>query len=322
MYIRQSCESNIRQDGRSTLGHRPYSLISPNYSPILSNASARLLLPGSSTDITCSIKAELVHPPFYASKGIIDLKIDILPYATDSVERRNIRKEELELTSTLSHLILPHVMDRNNLVIVTGRYVWRLNIDLVVMHNDGNLIDACSMAIFGAMQKFRLPKVNAVEVEKSDELNSSEKIKITDELLIDSDVRNSVNVNGADCPVVITVAIVPSSDVAPLDMEGRYVQKRRKNSLIIDTTKLEEACASSIISLSIDRCGHICGVYKKTPSSASDISGNIPYSMLSDIQRIAVDSSKVIFDLLLTCIETNAQHDSMNCFFRPCIELR
>lgn len=325
-YIRQSCEADIRQDGRTTTGYRPYSLICQKYSPILSNSSSRLLLPGSNTDIICSIKAELVHPPFHASKGIIDLNIDILPYATEKVERKNIRKEELELTSTLSHLLLPHLIDRNKLVIVVGKYVWRLNIDLVVMHCDGSLLDACGMVIYGAMQKLRLPRVDPIEVDKSKEENSAQKSKISDELLIDGDVRNSVTLDGVDCPIIVTVGIVPGSDTPTTfsipDTEQRFVKKRQSSTLIVDATRLEEACTSSTVSISVDVHGSICGVYKKNSNSESDMSGNLSFSMLSNIQQIALESATTVFDILSKSLDSSVQQDSLNSFFRPHIELQ
>ena len=322
-FIRQSCEVGIRQDGRTAQGYRPYSLISQKYSPILSNSSSRLLLPGSNTDVICSIKAELVHPPFHSSKGVIDLNIDILPYATEKVERKNIRKEELELTSTLSHLLLPHLIDRNKLVIVAGKYVWRLNIDLVVMRCDGSLLDACGMVIYGAMQKLRLPRVDPIEVDKSNEYNSSQKSKISDELLIDGDIRNSVTIDGVDCPIIVTVGIIPGSDITSLsDTEQRFVRKRQNNTLIVDATRLEEACTSSIISISVDVHGNICGVYKKNSNSDSDVSGNISFSMLSNIQKVAIESATTVFDILSKSLDTGAQEHGLNSFFRPHIELQ
>lgn len=321
-YIRQSCEADIRQDGRTTQEYRPYSLICEKYSPILSNSSSRLVLPGSNSDIICSIKAELVHPPFHSSKGVIDLNIDILPYATEKVERKNIRKEELELTSTLSHLLLPHLIDRNKLVIVKEKYVWRLNIDLVVMHCDGSLLDACGMVIYGAMQKLRLPRVDPIEVDRSKE---EKKSKISDELLIDGDVRNSVTLDGVDCPIIVTVGIIPGPDAISStipDTEQRIVKKRQSSTLIVDATRLEDACTSSTVSISVDIHGNICGVYKKNSNSESDVSGNLSFSMLSNIQKVALESAATLFDILSSSLDSSDHQRSSNSFFRPHIELQ
>ena len=225
-FIRQSCMANFRQDGRSNLQYRPYTLLSPTSSPILSNGSSRLLLPSSNTDMLCSIKAELVHPPFIKSEGVIDLNINVLPYASNasSQDRKANRRQEMEVASTLSHLLLPHLLNRNNLVVLEGRYVWRLNIDILVTHCDGNLMDACSMVIWGALQNLRLPSVVPIEKVASASTSGgsgsgSSSKKTSDEIMLDGDIANSVTPDGVlDCPIVVTVCLIPALE--PGEKEG------------------------------------------------------------------------------------------------------
>ena len=352
-FIRQSCMANFRLDGRSNSNYRPYTLLSPTQSPILSNGSSRLLLPSSNTDILCSIKAELVHPPFFKSEGIIEVNMNILPFAStsNSKDRKNIRKEEQEVSSLLSHLLLPHLLNKNDLVVLEGRYVWRLNIDILVTHCDGSLVDACSMVIWGAMQNLMLP--NVVPVEKVQDANgnistsgmnmnmsatttSAGKKKVSDEIMLDSDIANSVTPRGVlDCPVVVTICLIPAVTVTTKDKGSkitpsntntnmRRVKKKHDSVMIVDASRMEESCASTKVSMSVDASGNICGVHKygsssvlgngsangdrdDGDSSSSLSSGNIKFDMLPKIQNMALSCSKLAFGILKasSCHEHN-----------------
>lgn len=55
---------------------------------------------------------------------------------------------------------------REDLCIVEGRHVWKLNIDLVCLNQDGSLLDACVMAAVAALANVKLP---ATLVSKDDE---------------------------------------------------------------------------------------------------------------------------------------------------------
>lgn len=327
-FIRQACASNFRSDGRSNITYRPYNLISPTTSPILSNGSSRLFLPASNTDILCSIKAEIVHPPFLKSEGVIDLNVDILPYASQSKDRKDIRAEEQELTSTLSNLLLPHLLNRDKLVVLRGRYVWRLNIDVLVTHCDGNLMDACSIAIYGAMQNLKLPSV--VPVEKVDHAVNTGKQqgkKASDEIMLDSDVANSVTPDGVlDCPIVVTICLMPLSTSQD---NVRKVSKKNESVMVVDCNRQEEACSTSRISFSIDRKGNISGIHKYGSSSVlTNASSNIKFDMLVQIQNAALSCSRDLFQLLQKCQEkaandsANTSEDAYANFFKGQFELQ
>jgi len=237
---------------------------------------------------------------------MIDLNIDILPYASLSKDRKDIRKEEHEVTSTLSHLLLPHLLNRNKLVVLKGRYVWRLNIDILVTHCDGSLMDACSMAIFGAMQNLRLPSV--VPVEKVDNAASNaqtggaggKKSRASDEIMLDGDIANSVCPDGVlDCPIVITVCLIPLNADGDVNVNVRRVKKKNDSVMIFDACRQEELCASTKISMSIDGKGNICGIHKYGSSSVLGNSlGNIKFDMLPQIQNVALSCAENLYVMM------------------------
>ena len=87
--------------------------------------------------------------------------------------------------------------------------------------------------------------------------------------------------------------------------------------MVMDTTRLKEACASTKISISVDQHGKICGVHKYRSSlivlgsqhgngnyhSNESHGGTIPLKTLSQVQDVAVQMSKVF----LKCYGSQSQ---------------
>lgn len=288
-------------------------------------------------------------PPQYQIKneGLIELNLDILPFASNSssMDRRDVRKEEMEVKSTLMHLLIPFLVDKEQLVILKGRYVWRLYIDVLVMHCDGNLMDVCSMAIWGAMQNIKLPHVvPVVPFEKEDggsngggTASAKTGKKALDELMLDGDFANAVVPHGVtNCPVVITVCLLPKNVTglnggsADTNMATeRVVSKGIGSVMVVDATRQEEACASTKVSVSIDPKGNICGVHKYGNSSVllnsggeDSAVGTVPFSTLSQVQNTAIGVSKSVFDLLMVDSLESKSVGITNNFFRGHFELQ
>lgn len=67
-------------------------------------------------------------------------------------------------------------LDPESLCIITGKAVWSINIDITLLNNAGNLIDACYMATLVGLLHFRRPFVK-VENEKNIKVFSQEEKK-------------------------------------------------------------------------------------------------------------------------------------------------
>jgi RNase PH-related exoribonuclease len=293
----------------------------------------------------CSIKAELVRPPLYENSrsgggggrgggGVIELNVDLLPYASYSTERRDIKKEQQEVVSILSRLLLDPLLDYKGdgssssssssssslLVVKEGKYVWRLNIDILVIHCDGNLVDCCSMVILGALKNLKLPRVVAVEhamdgpQESSSSGSGSGKRAALDELLLDSDVANSIKIQQEAsawldaCPIVVTVCLMPIVVDGGKDKSGKRLNKKNDCVMVVDADRQEEMASCSKVSVSVDQKGNICGIHKYGTSSAASssvlgggwyTSGNIKMDMLSKIQNVAVSCSQTVFSSIV-----------------------
>ena len=348
-YIIESCLTNYRIDGRTKLEHRPYTITNQSTknkttatntgrgdapSFILSNGSSRIHLPGSTTDILCSVKADLVHPSSSKpNEGVVELGLDLSlcggggtvgggggSGSSAPKKRKQQRDEESQITSLLQRLVLPHAVNYKRLVIWPGKYVWRLSIDIVVLRCDGCILDACSIAIREALCSTKLPKVQAV-MEGGNNNNDSNGGggggggggSSKNDLMVDGDFKMATSPAGAqDCPLVITVSVLsaPPTLVAASSGGGNGSSKKRHRSIsIIDARTEEEACAASRVCVSVDPSGMVCGVHtlggggvvlldESENSYGGGQSSSMPLAMLGDIVNSAAMASKNLYELL------------------------
>lgn len=326
-YIIESCLTDLRIDGRSKLEHRPYSIsnrsthstIAQAPALILSNGSSRIHLPGATTDVVCSVKADLVRPSLSKpNQGIVELNVDLslcggggtLEASTAGASssggggaqkrRRQQREEESQITSLLQRLILPHAVNHEKLVIWPGKYVWRLAIDVMILRCDGCVLDASSVAIREALRNTKLPKVQAVMEGGGDDITAGSASK--NDLLVDGDHHKAVSPDGAeDCPLVITVSVLSSPPSATDAVTSTTGSKRYKSIAIIDARTEEEACASSRVCVTVDTNGMICGVHTLSGGGSVREVGeggggsSMPISMLGEVVNTASMAAKNLY---------------------------
>jgi exosome complex RNA-binding protein Rrp42 (RNase PH superfamily) len=66
-------------------------------------------------------------------------------------------------------------IDLNSFSILVGKYVWRIEVEICLVNNDGNLLDACYLATIFSLLNFRLPLVKAKKGEKIEILGEGNK---------------------------------------------------------------------------------------------------------------------------------------------------
>ncbi|KAL7481882.1 hypothetical protein ACHAW6_007559 [Cyclotella cf. meneghiniana] len=328
-YIIESSVHDFRIDGRSRLEHRPYSVGTRrsklnnhkinDASPclILSNGSSRIHLPGSSTDILCSVKADLVRPsPNKPNEGVVEISVDSsLAGGLDlslgggggggvTAARRQLRERESQITSLLQRLVVPHAVNYRELAVCPGKYVWRLCVDVVVLRCDGCVLDGCAMAMREGLRSTLLPRVSAV-VNGEDGASSGVGYQAgssNNDLIVEGDIRKALPPPGVeDCPLVVTVAVLS----APQGAGGRV-----RHVCVVDARTEEEACASSRVCVSVDPKGMVCGVHTLGGGGMEDrmeeeygglglgISSSMPVNMLGDVVNTAAGAAKNLYGML------------------------
>jgi exosome complex RNA-binding protein Rrp42 (RNase PH superfamily) len=268
-FIFDGCRENCRQDGRARQEYRSYSTVSgasstssseqaDDHPPLaLSNGSARVFLATGETHLLVSVKAELVVPAMsHPSSGVLDIHVDFM------------HDKDETLGSTISNLLLPHLVDLERLCVVPNYYVWRLAIDvLVIASNGGSLLDACSRGIHAAIQTTLLPKLTHEAAPDGGK----------PVLQIDSDIKNAYRIPGSDkAPVIATISLLKTSTEA-----------KTTPVFILDATKEEEACAFAQVRVVLDRSSEeepiICALHKAG-------GGSLPLGLLQDVTSFVLQS--------------------------------
>ena len=323
-FIVDGCFAGIRSDGRSTRNYRPYivtpsgaraaaisnpSAVSSHVPLVLSNGSSRVSLPGSDTDVICSVRADLVRPaPERPAEGTVELKVDLLPSGASASGGggRRKRTEEMEITAILTSLQLPHAVDRSALCVVPGKYVWRLAVDVLVLTCDGNVIDVCAMAIRAAIRGTVLPMVTPVVKAGDDNravTSAGGRSNLSDDFIVDGDIAKAAVLPGSDqCPVVVTAFVLEREKITSSGGGGSSSRRVGGSVLIVDPVSDEEMCSTTRISVGVDPEGNICGVHKHGSAPVLGDEGNyagcLQLGSLLEVTDLAISSSKKLLEVM------------------------
>lgn len=119
-------------------------------------------------------------------------------------------------------------IDRESLCIIQGRLVWNLQVDLFVVNEDGNLVDACFLAAVACLMNTRLPEVT---------MAGPSKIRINEEKLRNLNVHH-----------------------IPVCTSFYFVEGLSSTRPIVDATAKEEKLAKSRLSICMNIFEDLCGM--------------------------------------------------------------
>ncbi|MCO5570591.1 hypothetical protein L7F22_024316 [Adiantum nelumboides] len=112
------------------------------------------------THIVCAVTCQLVQPyPDQPNGGSLVVYTEFSPMADPSFEVGRPGENAVELGRVIERgLRDSRAIDTESLCIVSGKAVWSLRIDIHVLDNGGNLIDAACFAALAALLSVRLPE--------------------------------------------------------------------------------------------------------------------------------------------------------------------
>uniref|UniRef100_A0A182J3L9 Ribosomal RNA-processing protein 42 n=1 Tax=Anopheles atroparvus TaxID=41427 RepID=A0A182J3L9_ANOAO len=162
-YILHGVQKNYRNDGRTNRDYRPMELESDIV--VHASGSARLRL--ANTDILVGVKAEIDTPhPDRPNEGKIDFFIDCSANATPQFEGRGGEQLATEISNTLAKAYESQkAFDLSGLCIMAKHQCWKLYVDVLILECGGNLFDAVSLAVKGALYNTRIPRVSTAMLD-------------------------------------------------------------------------------------------------------------------------------------------------------------
>ncbi len=191
--------------------------------------SARIHL--GNTDVLIGIKMDIGEPyPDTPNKGVLTTAAELIPMASPTFESGPPREDAIELARVVDRGIREtQTVDLEKLCIEPGEKVWILFLDMHILDYDGNLFDACSYGVLGALTDTTVPasrlEQEDFKLEVQHQPVSVTAAKIGDSIFLDPSLDEE---RIADAR--LTVAIDENGDV-------RAMQKGLNGSFTFDEVK-------------------------------------------------------------------------------------
>lgn len=268
--ISSSAGSILRLDGRAPSEARPIRL---SFTRCHNSAECTVQF-GNGTRSAASVRAELVPPPNAdrPNDGQVKFGIEIGPMACmgyentvpisnyavgDAVDGGQSgsggggdvpyiqRMKSNRILRLLERtLLIGGSIDAEALCVQAGSWVWRLHVDVSLLDDGGNAIDACDLAAVAALRHYRLPEVNIGSGDGDDvEMStSSEAVSI-----IHSDEKEPTPLPLHHTPLTATFALFA-------DEAGTTTAV----SALLDPSDREELACDGLITWSYNKYGEMC----------------------------------------------------------------
>jgi len=147
---------NQRADGRNFEEYREIEIKTDIIDKAEGSASIKL----GNTYIAVGIKIQPGEPfPDTPEEGVIITNIELLPMASPNFEAGPPREDAIELARVIDRGIRESkAIDLSQLCITPGEKVWIIFIDIHVLNDGGNIMDAASLATTAALLNTKLPE--------------------------------------------------------------------------------------------------------------------------------------------------------------------
>ena len=220
-YVKKLIKKGKRIDGRELLQFRKIFLLPSEMKKAEGGCIGRI----GDTVVAVGIKLEVVQPyPDSPDEGVLIVNAEFPPIANPEFEPGPPGENAIELARLVDRLIREsNAIDMKKLVIEEVEKVWGVFVDIHVINDDGNLLDAASLAAISALLNTQIPKIEGEKI-------------IREEFTGKLPVVNK--------PVIVSVC-------------------RVGNKLILDPNAEEEKILDSKLSFGIDENGKICAIQKQ-----------------------------------------------------------
>jgi len=143
-------------------------------------------------------------------------------------------------------LLIGGAMDAEALCVQSGMWVWRLHVDVSLLDDGGNALDACILAAVAALRHYRLPEVNIGDGEgDTDEVTGNGGYQET--TIIHSDDREPTPLPLHHTPLTATFALFA-------DESGTTTSV----SALLDPYDREELACDGLLTWSYNKYGEMC----------------------------------------------------------------
>jgi len=231
--------SNLRIDGRRLDSSRPHVLSLRRHEGV---SSAELWI--GRTRALAEVSGELVQPYIdRPAEGFLQFSVEFSPMGSESFDPGRPSMEAIEVTRILERTVIDsQALDTEALCVINAERVWSIKVNVTILDDDGNLIDASVLAAMSALQHFRRPEVSIIQKEATENA-----IPVSLVVVHHSDEKPTTPLPLHHVPIVVTFGLMENED---------------EISAILDPSEREEAVMSGRISFSINAHKELCSIHK------------------------------------------------------------
>jgi len=223
-FILKSLEDDYRIDGRRPLDFRRVTLrFQEDGRTEVSLGRTRVLAAGS-----CEIVEPHADRP---AEGMINLATEFSPMGNLSFDYNRPLDEVIAINRVVERGIKESkALDTEALCIISGRKVWNVKIDLKILDDGGNLVDATSLAAVAALLAFRVPEVS---------------VQGDDVRVYSKEEREPVPLCIHHVPIAVSFAFFTEGSIA-----------------VIDPSNREEQAMEGTMTIMMNSQRELCGIFK------------------------------------------------------------
>ncbi|KAG2671130.1 hypothetical protein I3760_14G119200 [Carya illinoinensis] len=227
-FIETALQSDLRIDGRRPFDYRSLSIKFGR-----EDGSAEVQL--GQTHVMGFVAAQLVQPyKDRPNEGTLSIFTEFSPMADPSFEPGRPGEAAVELGRVIDRgLRESRAVDTESLCVLSGKLVWAVRVDLHILDNGGNLVDAANIAALAALMTFRRPECS-LGGEDGQEV-----------VVHPAEVREPLPLIVHHLPIAVTFAFFSN-----------------ESSVVIDPTHYEEAVMGGRMTATLNANNDVCAIQK------------------------------------------------------------
>ncbi|MEK6885855.1 MAG: RNA-binding protein [Nanoarchaeota archaeon] len=154
--VAEAMNKSERLDGRKPFEARPIEITFG----VSNKAEGSVKVKMGRTEVVCGIKMNTQEPyTDHENEGTLTTSMELLPLSSPNFEYGQPTIEAVEIGRVVDRGVREsRFVDFEKLCIKPGEKVWGINVDMAVLNEDGNLIDAGALAAILALMTARFPE--------------------------------------------------------------------------------------------------------------------------------------------------------------------
>ncbi|KAL6966566.1 hypothetical protein U1Q18_032346 [Sarracenia purpurea var. burkii] len=227
-FIETALLSDLRVDGRRPFDYRRLTIMFGR-----EDGSSEVQL--GQTHVMGFVTSQLVQPyRDRPNEGTLLIHTEFSPMADPSFEAGRPGESAVELGRIIDRgLRESRAVDMESLCVVAGKLVWAIRIDLHILDNGGNLVDAANIAALAALLTFRQPECT-LGGENGQEV-----------ILHSPEVREPLPLIIHHLPIAVTFCFFGD-----------------ENIVVVDPTHYEEVVMGGRMTATLNTNGEVCAIQK------------------------------------------------------------